>query len=79
MKSDSKDSRKTNYIWLFIITLLAGLLVFLIKDYNITSIANIFNKKSHLIGGNNMPIISQNSYTVPKNVENLIDNMLNKF
>lgn len=77
MKSDSKDSKKSSKIYIFLtIIFVIGILLY-INDYNISTIFDYFNKKSTLIGGEKLSDIS--TINIPDNVENLIDTMLNKF
>ena len=75
MKKDSQNSKKNFYLYFLGIVIVIGL-IFYISDIDVFSILGL---DTNLVGGNEISISKQNGFKIPKNVENLIDNALNKF
>tara|TARA_B100001093_G_scaffold350275_1_gene334822 strand:- start:524 stop:751 length:228 start_codon:yes stop_codon:yes gene_type:complete len=75
MKKDSQKSKKNYYLYFLGIIIVIGLVVY-VNDIDIFSMIGI---DKSLVGGNNITLNHKTSFKIPTNVENLIDNALNKF
>ena len=75
MTKDSQKSKKTVYLYFLAIIIVIGLVVY-VNDIDIFSMIGI---NTNLVGGNDVTLNHKTSFKITKNVENLIDNVLDKF